>query len=169
MIKNCINSIINWNYFCLNFSHNFIEKCWADEPDMIRHLEEKFLELYKRKGTALFPFFFSELSRENQEKLAKWVNENYLAFPDLATPEKDSEIREFSISKDYHEFEIENYASRYDMKMKINHPIGNGLSSQNIIGKTIISIQNETQSLRFIFMGYKKSDRLWRCSVKRSK
>lgn len=88
MITNAINANINFVYFCLNFKHDFIEKCWADEPTQINHLNSKFINLYKTKGTALMPFFFSELDRDNQLKLSKWINENYLSFEDLGDNKK---------------------------------------------------------------------------------
>jgi hypothetical protein len=84
-IKHPINSVINWNYFCLNFRHDFIEQCWKGMPRNIDHFKQKFSDIYDRKGTALMPFFFSELDRYNQEKLINWVNENYISFPDLIT------------------------------------------------------------------------------------
>ena len=83
MISNPINTVINWNYFCLNFSSNFIKKCWSDDIFLAEHLEEKFHSIYVIRGTGLMPFFFSELSRDNQIKLIKWVNENYCSWPDL--------------------------------------------------------------------------------------
>jgi hypothetical protein len=83
MIQNPINAMINFNYFMLNFNSDFIAKCWKYDPNMIVHLEEKFAELYKRKETALFPFFFCELSTDRQIELSKWINDNYLAFKHL--------------------------------------------------------------------------------------
>ncbi len=83
MITNAINANINFAYFCLNFKYGFIEECWADDKHMINHLSEKFSSLYAKKGTALMPYFFTELDRENQEKLSKYINENYLSFPDF--------------------------------------------------------------------------------------
>lgn len=75
--------MINFNYFMLNFSHGFIKECWKDNPFMAEHIEAKFLDIYKIKGTAVFPFFFCELDMDNQIKLSKWINENYLAFEHL--------------------------------------------------------------------------------------
>ena len=83
MITNNINSIINYNYFCLNFRHDFIVKCWQGDEHLINHLTEKFNEHFQRKGTALFPFFFADLDMENQQKLANWINTNYIAFEHL--------------------------------------------------------------------------------------
>ena len=83
MITNPINAIINYTYFCMNFTYKFIEKCWADEPEQIPHLNEKFNEVYNRRGTAVIPFFMCELDAENQQKLAKWINENYVGFSHL--------------------------------------------------------------------------------------
>lgn len=83
MITNATNANINFAYFCLNFPHDFIEKCWIGNTHTINHLNDKFMTLYKTKGTALMPFFFSQLDRENQIKLSTWINENYLSFPDL--------------------------------------------------------------------------------------
>lgn len=92
MITDPIKSIINFNYFMLNFSHDFIEKCWKDETDdTIKHIVSKFKSFYEKKGTGLVPFFFCDLDADNQRKLAKWINENYLAFPDLE--DKPTHIR----------------------------------------------------------------------------
>jgi len=83
MITNPVNTVINYNYFCLNFNDNFIEKCWVDDPDLAQHLREKFHGLYQTRGTGVIPFFMCELSFHNQERLAKWINENYILFSHL--------------------------------------------------------------------------------------
>lgn len=83
MVTNTTNAIINYTYFCMNFTKDFIHKCWADEPEMINHLSSKFIEVYNRRGTGVVPFFMCELDRENQIKLSKWINKNYVGFPEL--------------------------------------------------------------------------------------
>jgi len=91
MITNPVNAIINYTYFCLNFSSNFIAKCWADEPEKISHLANKFTEIYQRKGTGVIPFFIAELDVQNQTKLSNWINENYVGFPHLQDDYQDGE------------------------------------------------------------------------------
>ena len=57
MITTPVNAIRNFTYFCMNFNPTFIKKCWADKPNDVNHLEHKFNEVYKRRGTAVIPFF----------------------------------------------------------------------------------------------------------------
>ena len=85
MVRGSVNTVINWNYFCLNFSSDFIRKCWIGDERMIKHLKERFNEIYERRGTLLMPLFFTQLDAKNQVKLVKWVNDNYLSWPDLKT------------------------------------------------------------------------------------
>ncbi len=91
MITKPINAIINYTYFCLNFSSNFIDKCWANEPEKIMHFAHKFLEIYQLKGTGVIPFFIAELDTQNQVKLSNWINENYVAFPHLQDDYQDAD------------------------------------------------------------------------------
>lgn len=62
-----------------NYPHNFIQTVWADNPNLARHLEEKFNKFYSnyRYGTMTFFRWFMELDGGNREKLVTWVNENY--------------------------------------------------------------------------------------------
>jgi hypothetical protein len=74
-----IQAIINFAYFTANFPHNFIEMCWKDDKHLIEHLNTKFLSRVKDGYISIESFmrFFFDLDRENQSKLANWINENY--------------------------------------------------------------------------------------------
>lgn len=84
-MKNQINAIINFAYFTANFPRNFIEDCWEDEPYLIDHITSKFRG--QSEGQVVysggFIKFFLDLDRENQTKLANWINENYVSFNNL--------------------------------------------------------------------------------------
>lgn len=78
-IKNPINGQINLLYFLTNFPHDFIKECWADSQKIQSdHFQTK---LNESKGN-VFNLFF-ELSKNNQEKLLKYVDKKYCAFPDF--------------------------------------------------------------------------------------
>lgn len=73
-------SIVNFAYFTANFRSDFILQCWKDRPHLISHLEVKFLQFAEESGVITaggFMRFFFELDRDNQIKLATWINENY--------------------------------------------------------------------------------------------
>lgn len=91
MVTNATCAIINYTYFCMNFSSSFIAKCWADEPEKIPHLAHKFNGVYEKRGTAVIPFFMIELDSRNQFKLSKWINENYAGFPHLQDGYRDDD------------------------------------------------------------------------------
>lgn len=65
-------------YFCTNYPHDFINQCWSDDEQMKNHLKSKFHLIYNiRKTPAEIVRFFHELDEDNQEKLLKWIGENY--------------------------------------------------------------------------------------------
>ena len=74
-----IQSIINFAYFTANFSSNFISECWKNDMLLINHLEAKLVSKVKDGYISIESFmkFFFDLDRENQNKLANWINENY--------------------------------------------------------------------------------------------
>lgn len=92
MIKSPINAMINIIYFSLNFTSDFIDRCWTNKDDA-RHFQQKFNQIYQSRGTSTFIHFFGELSENNQNKLCKWINENYLAFPRLVLENKQSNLK----------------------------------------------------------------------------
>lgn len=86
-MKNTIKSNLNFVYFCLNFKRDFITECWKDNPDLARHLNNKFAEIYGTKGpSGCVVKFVCELTRDNQEKMMQWIEDNYTAFADLEIP-----------------------------------------------------------------------------------
>lgn len=80
MIRNPVNAILNYNYFCMNFNLEFIKECWAHDPHLQNWLSHKFKQVYDAKGTAVIPFFMMELDSDNQVLFIKWINNNYVAF-----------------------------------------------------------------------------------------
>ena len=77
-MKTLEKAIINFAYFTYNFPYNFIELCWEND-NIINHLKNK-LSSYAQNGVISskdFIRFFLELDRENQIKLAEWININY--------------------------------------------------------------------------------------------
>ena len=62
--------VINrWIFFCFNYPYDFIEKCWADNPMMARHIRSKF----QGDVNALY----CELDKDNCRRLIEWVLDNY--------------------------------------------------------------------------------------------
>lgn len=72
------DAINKWFFFCMNYPHDFIKSCWADDPGLAEHFEKKFGFLYDRYGSsAVMTEFFAELSWGNRKKLLTWVFENF--------------------------------------------------------------------------------------------
>jgi hypothetical protein len=64
--------------FGYNYPPDFIEQVWADEPNMMNHLKEKFKYYYDKFGAdAVMNRFFIELDDSNQRKLEDWIAANY--------------------------------------------------------------------------------------------
>jgi len=71
-------AINKFYYFSMNYPHNFIEKCWADNPSLAQHLRSKFNGLYDtHKSYGVMNAFYGELSMNNQIKLMEWVMDNF--------------------------------------------------------------------------------------------
>ena len=62
-------AINKWIFFTFNYPYDFIEKCWADQPLMAKHLRSKFDGDMNR--------FYCELDDTNNNQLLDWVLENY--------------------------------------------------------------------------------------------
>lgn len=78
MDKTSLIAINKWMFFTFNFPNDFIEKVWADDPSLIRHLENKFRSLYEYRGSyGVIPAFYGELSANNRMKLMQWVMDNF--------------------------------------------------------------------------------------------
>lgn len=68
-------SVNHFVYFCLNYPSNFLD---SFNGHIKKHLEEKFQSAYdKYTSYGAMIKFWTELDRENQMKLSKWVKENY--------------------------------------------------------------------------------------------
>ena len=65
-------------YFMYNFPSDFIQKCWADDPNLAAHFDKKFTACYEASGSdGAVLSFIGELSVNNMEKLYRWIIENY--------------------------------------------------------------------------------------------
>ena len=65
-------------YFGLNYPNNFIEMVWADDPRMVDHYKNKFMEFYKKYGSmGVFSGFYTYLDNDAQMKLTQWILQNY--------------------------------------------------------------------------------------------
>ena len=65
-------------YFSMNYPYNFIDKVWADDEWLAKHLREKFEGLHQLYGSyGVINAFYGELSTNNRIKLMEWVMNNY--------------------------------------------------------------------------------------------
>lgn len=72
------NPIEKWNYWCTNFHHDFIEKAWADDPNMAHHLRNKFNEYYDSAGSyGVMTKFYLNLDGTNRQILEDYVMNNF--------------------------------------------------------------------------------------------
>lgn len=80
-MKNTHKSTINFMYFIANFPLNFINKVWADSPEMRDHLTTKYNNIVKNPDYNIekFVMWFYDLDQKNKVKLLQWVDKNYLA------------------------------------------------------------------------------------------
>ena len=73
-----ISPIHNYVYFAYNFPSDFIKRAWAEDPNMVQHLESKFAGFYKQYGPkGVMNTFYTELDNENQKILEDWIMANY--------------------------------------------------------------------------------------------
>ena len=73
-----ISPIHNYVYFAFNFPSDFIKKTWAEDPNMVKHLEDKFSAFYSKYGAnGVMNKFYTELDGGNQKKLEDWIMANY--------------------------------------------------------------------------------------------
>ena len=67
-----------WNYWCANFENDFIQRAWADNPNLAHHLQNKFDSYYDAVGSyGVMNKFYLNLSSDNQEILENYVLNNY--------------------------------------------------------------------------------------------
>ena len=72
------NPVTKWVYWCFNYTPNFIDECWADDPNLANHFKKKFMGYYDQVGAdGVMNRFFVELSSGNQHKLIEYVLSNY--------------------------------------------------------------------------------------------
>lgn len=72
------NLIEKWNYWCANYDYDFIEKAWADNPMMAKHLEAKFDHDYEMAGSyGAMTMFYLDLDGDNRRILEEYVINNY--------------------------------------------------------------------------------------------
>jgi hypothetical protein len=70
-----INKFVMFGY---NYPPNFIAQVWQDDPNMGKHLQDKFSAYYDKYGAdAVMNRFYVELDGGNQRKLEDWVAANY--------------------------------------------------------------------------------------------
>lgn len=89
IVRESINMVLNegqsdgkpiekWNYWCANYDYDFIEKAWADNPNMAKHLEEKFGAFYDSVGPyGVMLKFYLALDSTNKRILEDYVMNNY--------------------------------------------------------------------------------------------
>ena len=72
------NPIEKWNYWCTNYDYEFIEKAWEDDPNMARHLRNKFDAYYDSVGSyGVMVKFYLNLDDTNRKILENYVMNNY--------------------------------------------------------------------------------------------
>ena len=70
LINNSVNKVIMYGF---NFEHNFICKVW--NGNIANHLQNKFSDIYNRKGSnAAFFCFYTELDENNKQILINYIN-----------------------------------------------------------------------------------------------
>ena len=77
-MKEKLTAINKWVYFSLNYSYNFIDEVWKDEPWLVTHLKGKFNGYYEYYGSnGVMTTFYANLDNSNKTKLMAWVMENF--------------------------------------------------------------------------------------------
>ena len=67
-----------WNYWCANYDYQFIQKAWADNPNLAQHLQNKFDSYYDAVGPyGVMNMFYLNLDSTNQKILEDYVLHNY--------------------------------------------------------------------------------------------
>lgn len=68
-----------WNYWCTNFTYDFIDRAWADDKILAEHLKKKFDYYYNKVGSfGVMTKFYLELDSTNQKILEEYVLNNYM-------------------------------------------------------------------------------------------
>lgn len=72
------NLIEKWNYWCTNYDYDFLEKAWADNPNMMEHLKSKFDYYYDKVGSyGAMTMFYLNLDDKNRRILEDYVINNF--------------------------------------------------------------------------------------------
>ena len=72
------DAIDKWNYWCANYHPDFIERAWAHDRNLARHLRNKFDNYYDSVGPyGVMLMFYLNLSSNNQAILADYVMNNF--------------------------------------------------------------------------------------------
>lgn len=76
--QNNKSPINKYAYFSFNYPNDFIEKAWVDNPNIAKHLRDKFTENYNKYGsTGAMNGFYINLDGDNQQILEDWIMNNY--------------------------------------------------------------------------------------------
>lgn len=72
------DAIDKWNYWCANYHPDFIERAWAHDKNLARHLRNKFDDYYDTVGAyGVMLKFYLNLSGNNQAILVDYVMNNF--------------------------------------------------------------------------------------------
>lgn len=72
------DAIEKWNYWCANYQPDFIERAWAHDKNLAKHLRGKFDDYYDSVGPyGVMLKFYLNLSGKNQAILADYVMNNF--------------------------------------------------------------------------------------------
>jgi hypothetical protein len=67
-----------WNFWCTNYDYDFIQKAWANDPNMAHHLQNKFDSYYDVAGSyGVMTKFYLNLDGTNREILENYVLNNF--------------------------------------------------------------------------------------------
>jgi len=80
VIRNNVDSTINFMYFANNFPHDWMDRVWGKDNHIYNHLADKWFSLNRSNsvgGTLNFFKMFMELDNKNKTILLTWIEENY--------------------------------------------------------------------------------------------
>ena len=73
-----LRAINKYHWFTVAYPHDFIEKCWYDDPSLAAHFRGKFNGYYDTYGSrGVMQAFVSDLSKSNWIKLMAWIMANF--------------------------------------------------------------------------------------------
>lgn len=70
-----MKAVKEWNEFAYNFPCGFIHDCWADNPNLADHFQNKFDRLIQdgKNSSGVVLDFCAELTTSNYERLIEYV------------------------------------------------------------------------------------------------